>query len=98
MGLGHLEDARVLTQRQGGDPDVWTDVMERLPLLQQSKYYQQLRYGYAKGSEPVTYVKNIRHYYSILQWQDIAQNQPMPPLQPNEYLPESVDPNVFSAL
>ncbi|MCL4104076.1 UNVERIFIED_CONTAM: hypothetical protein GTU68_034938 [Idotea baltica] len=98
IGLGHLEDARVLTQRLGGDPDVWTDVMERLPLLQQSKYYQKLRHGYAKGSEPVTYVKNIRHYHSILQWQDIAQNKPLPPLQTDEYLPESVDRGIFSAL
>jgi membrane-bound lytic murein transglycosylase F len=98
VGLGHLEDARVLTQRQGGDPDVWADVIQRLPLLQQSKYYQTLRHGYARGSEPVTYVENIRHYYRILQWQDIAQNKPMPPLQTDEYLPKSVGPGVFSAL
>jgi membrane-bound lytic murein transglycosylase F len=98
VGLGHLEDARVLTQRQGGDPDVWADVIQRLPLLQQSNYYQTLRHGYARGSEPVTYVENIRHYYRILQWQDIAQNKPMPPLQTDEYLPKSVGPGVFSAL
>jgi len=98
IGLGHLEDARVLTQRQGGDPDIWTEVMERLPLLQQSKYFQKLRHGYAKGTEPVTYVQNIRHYHSILQWQDIAQNKPLPPLQTDEYLPKSVGRGTFSAL
>ncbi|MFU8830702.1 MAG: membrane-bound lytic murein transglycosylase MltF, partial [Wenzhouxiangella sp.] len=31
VGLGHLEDARVLTQRAGRDPDRWIDVQEHLP-------------------------------------------------------------------
>ena len=38
VGFGHLEDARVLTQRQGGDPDSWQDVKQRLPLLAKSAY------------------------------------------------------------
>ena len=33
IGFGHLEDARILTQQQGGDPDKWIDVKQRLPLL-----------------------------------------------------------------
>jgi membrane-bound lytic murein transglycosylase F len=98
IGIGHLEDARIITQRQGANPDVWVDVMEHLPWLQKSKYYEKVRYGYARGSEPVTYVQNIRHYYSILQWQDIAQNKPLPPLQPNDYLPQPVRGKRFSAL
>jgi len=67
VGLGHLEDARVLTERQGGDPDSWFDVRERLPLLSQERYYSTLRYGYARGAEPVTYVARIRRYYELLQ-------------------------------
>jgi membrane-bound lytic murein transglycosylase F len=98
IGLGHLEDARVITQRQGANPDVWVDVMAHLPWLQKSKYYEKVRYGYARGSEPVTYVQNIRHYYSILQWQDIAQNKPLPPLKPDNYLPQQVRGKRFSAL
>ena len=39
VGLGHLEDARVITQKKGADPDRWTDVREYLPLLTQKKYY-----------------------------------------------------------
>ncbi|NND45456.1 MAG: membrane-bound lytic murein transglycosylase MltF [Xanthomonadales bacterium] len=70
MGWGHLEDARVLTQRQGGDPDSWADVNERLPLLTQEKYYSQTRYGYARGFEAQRYVRNIRNYYDILTWMD----------------------------
>ena len=68
VGLGHLEDARVLTQRQGGNPDHWQDVKERLPLLAIKKYYKKTKHGYARGWEPVTYVENIRNYHRILAW------------------------------
>ena len=68
VGLGHLEDARVITERQGGDPDRWLDVKQHLPLLAQKKWYSQTRWGYARGWEPVQYVENIRSYYDILIW------------------------------
>lgn len=90
IGMGHLEDARVVTERQGGDPDLWQDVIERLPLLQKSKYYQNTRYGYARGVEAATYVQNIRHYLSILEWQDIADNKPQPPIEINDIIPPAV--------
>jgi len=98
IGRGHLEDARVITERQGGDPDLWVDVRKRLPLLQKSKYYRGTRHGYARGSEPVTYVKNIRHYYNILAWQDISQNKPSPPVVSSDYLPESLQTGRLKAL
>ncbi len=90
IGMGHLEDARVLTERHGGDPHLWQDVMAHLPLLQKPRYYQEVRYGFARGQEAVTYVQNIRHYYSILQWQDIPDSKPLPPLKPEDYMPERV--------
>jgi membrane-bound lytic murein transglycosylase F len=90
IGLGHLEDARVITQRQGGNPDLWQDVMQKLPLLQESKYYDKTRHGYARGNEAVTLVQNIRHYYSILVWQDIPDKQP-PPVGSEDYFPEGID-------
>jgi membrane-bound lytic murein transglycosylase F len=68
IGWGHVEDARILTAKQGGDADRWADVKERLPLLRQRKYYKQTRYGYARGDEPVRYVDNIRRYYETLKW------------------------------
>ena len=70
MGYGHLEDARVLTQKQGGNPDSWEDVNESLPLLSQEKWYKQTRYGYARGYEARQYVENIRSYYDTLVWMD----------------------------
>lgn len=68
VGFGHLEDARILTQRQGGNPDRWEDVKRRLPLLAQKKFYKTLKRGYARGEEPVTYVENVRSYYDMLLW------------------------------
>ena len=90
IGMGHLHDARKLTEHYGGDPHLWRDVMEHLPLLQKSKYSRSLRSGSARGLEAVTYVQNIRHYYSILTWQDIPENQQTPPLKADDYIPDAV--------
>ncbi len=98
VGLGHLRDARVLTEQQGGNPDLWQDVELRLPLLQQSKYYKKTRYGYARGQEAVTLVQNIRHYFSVLEWQDITENQPLAPLPAEEYFPPAVEGMELRAL
>ncbi|CAG19200.1 membrane-bound lytic murein transglycosylase MltF [Photobacterium profundum] len=66
VGFGHMMDARRLTHKQGGNQDTWTDVKQRLPLLRQRKYYQQSRYGYARGDEALNYVENIRRYYQSI--------------------------------
>jgi len=78
VGWGHVEDARIITQRQGADPDKWSDVKERLPLLQKKKWYKQTKHGYARGAEPVRYVNNIRRYYDVLVWQDEEIDLPLP--------------------
>ena len=80
VGPGHLEDARVLTDRQGGNPDRWIDVRERLPLLTRKQWYSQTRYGYARGAEPVRFVRNIRRYYDVLQWLTHAKNADQEPV------------------
>lgn len=66
IGFGHLMDARRLTKAQGGNPDTWTDVKQRLPMLRQRQYYTQTRYGYARGDEALNYVENIRRYYQSI--------------------------------
>lgn len=68
VGFGHLEDARILTQKRLGNPNKWLEVKESLPLLSQKKWYEQTKYGYARGKEPVRYVENIRSYYDLLVW------------------------------
>jgi membrane-bound lytic murein transglycosylase F len=79
VGLGHLEDARVLTERQGANPDMWVDVKIRLLQLRQKKHYKTTRYGYARGNEAVAYVDNIRRYYDTLVWLDEQQPEILQP-------------------
>ncbi len=75
IGMGHLEDARVLTERAKRDPHLWRDVREYLPLLRQKKYFQTVKHGFARGHEPVQYVQNIRHFRTILQWHDVQKTR-----------------------
>ncbi|MBI3222472.1 MAG: membrane-bound lytic murein transglycosylase MltF, partial [Nitrosomonadales bacterium] len=66
QGYGHLEDASILTQRAGLDPDSWMDVKKWMPLLNQPGYYETLKHGYARGGEAVILVESIRSYYDLL--------------------------------
>lgn len=68
VGLGHVEDARIITEKRGGNPNAWNDVKKNLPLLSQRKWYKQTKHGYARGREPVRYVEYIRSYYDLLVW------------------------------
>ncbi len=66
VGLGHLEDARKITESQGDNPDNWLDVEKHLPKLSKLKWYENTKHGYARGHEPVEFVRRIRRYYDIL--------------------------------
>jgi membrane-bound lytic murein transglycosylase F len=68
VGGGHLEDARKLTEAEGLNPNKWLDVQKILPRLAEKQWYSKTRYGYARGGEPVHFVRNIRRYYDILTW------------------------------
>ena len=78
VGYGHLEDARILTQRAGRDPDSWQDVRDYLPLLSQERWYSQAQNGYARGWEPVRYVDNVRAYRDLLEWLIPSPTAPAP--------------------
>jgi membrane-bound lytic murein transglycosylase F len=75
VGLGHLYDARDIVRMRDGDPDSWRDVRRALPLLQQSEWHEKTRYGYARGGEPVIYVRNIRRYYEMLKYVERSRQQ-----------------------
>lgn len=99
VGMGHLNDARIITEQHNHDSTKWSDVMLHLPLLQKRKYYENTKYGYARGSEPVVYVQHIRHYYNLLSWEDIARARQKPPTQVATLLPEELrDMDSLSAL
>ena len=67
VGRGHLHDAQVLARRLGKNPYLWSDLRDVLPLLSNKKFYKTLKYGYARGREPVRYVQRIRNYRDILE-------------------------------
>jgi membrane-bound lytic murein transglycosylase F len=68
VGFGHLEDARILAQTQGKNPDSWADVSQVLPWLAQERWYNLARRGYARGWEPVRFVAQVRGYLAVLEW------------------------------
>lgn len=67
IGFAHLMDARELAERLGKNKNAWNDMKEILPLLTQKQYYKTLKYGYARGSEPVRYIDRIRYYQDVLE-------------------------------
>ena len=68
VGFNHIKDTRQIVEWNGGDPDTWIDLSEALPLLAKREWYSRVKFGYARGWEPVLYVNNIRSYYNILRW------------------------------
>lgn len=66
VGMGHVKDAQLLARRLGKNPHQWNDLKDVLPLLAKKQYYQDLPHRYARGWEPVQYVKRIQEYQKIL--------------------------------
>ncbi len=66
VGRGHFRDAQALARKLNKNPNRWVEMKQVLPLLSQKKYYKYLRYGYARGGEPVRYVARIRNYDALL--------------------------------
>jgi peptidoglycan lytic transglycosylase F len=66
IGIGHLEDARILAQRGKLDPDKWQDVRQVISRLAEPDTYPTLAHGYARGGEALQLVDNIRNYYDII--------------------------------
>ncbi|GLS82902.1 membrane-bound lytic murein transglycosylase MltF [Paraferrimonas haliotis] len=93
IGFGHMEDGRVLAQKQGLNPSAWADVKTVLPLLEKRKYYQHTRHGYARGSEAVHYVNNIRRYYDTLVYLQSAQEKEHEQEQHSQSIDQNSDPS-----
>lgn len=62
-GMGHIADARRLAIDQNKNPNEWEHVSGALLKLMQRKYYQNARYGFARGIETVQYVNEILNRY-----------------------------------
>ena len=90
IGMGHLEDARILTQQASGDPHFWPDVRAQLPQLQHPEFFPLTKFGFAQGPQAVTYVDNIRHYEGMLKLQALPESRIAPPIEVDTLLPESL--------
>lgn len=66
VGGGHVEDARVIAQRQRLNPDSWTDLKRALPLLAKPEFAARAKSGFARGGQAVIFVENVRALYDIL--------------------------------
>ena len=72
VGFGHVEDARRLAAKHGDDPDRWVDVAYWLIRKSKRAVYSDpvVRYGFARGTEPVAYVDLIldrhEHYKAFV--------------------------------
>lgn len=72
VGLGHIEDAQRLAQKHGNDAALWNDVAYWLIQKSKRAVYNDpvVKYGYARGTEPVAYVDQILdrfdHYKALV--------------------------------
>jgi len=63
-GAGHVRDAMRLAKQKGWRNDVWFGNVEKaMLLLSKSKYAAKARYGYVRGQEPVTYIREIKRRF-----------------------------------
>jgi membrane-bound lytic murein transglycosylase F len=78
LGIGHLEDARILAQKAGLNPDKWQDVRQALPRLAQPDTFPHLKHGYARGGEALQLVDNVRNYHDVLARMEPREALPAP--------------------
>ena len=69
VGFGHVQDARRLAEKYGDNKNKWEDVSKWLLRKAWEKYYQDevVKYGYARGEEPVAYVRLITERFEQYQ-------------------------------
>ena len=66
-GEGHVDDARNLTKKYGGNPNVWSGNVDKYILhLSESQYFNDpiVRHGYMRGSETYNYVYSIKERWA----------------------------------
>jgi membrane-bound lytic murein transglycosylase F len=64
-GAGHIEDAQRLTEKYGGNPEVWEDVAYWVLQKSTQQYSSDpvVKFGFCRGLEPVNYVSQILERY-----------------------------------
>ena len=81
------------TQEKLPKPEVATlangPMLKTATVTSKHRWYKNTKHGYARGGEPVTYVQNIRHFYSVLNWTEAAKTRTPPPQKMQQYVPQS---------
>jgi membrane-bound lytic murein transglycosylase F len=67
IGIGHLEDARIITQMRKKNPDSWADVRANLPRLSDPAWHKRVKRGYANGRETAQFVERVSQFAAILE-------------------------------
>jgi membrane-bound lytic murein transglycosylase F len=67
IGIGHLEDARIITQMRKKNPDRWSDVRANLPRLAEPAWHGRVKLGYANGRETAQFVERVAQFAAILE-------------------------------
>lgn len=69
LGYTHIEEARDLVQRKGGNPDMWIEIKKVLPRLSTlPRQGRTHKGGNQRGLVTVNYVNSVRRYYDLLVW------------------------------
>ncbi len=71
IGFRHMENARVLAQRHGADPDDWFAVKPWLSKLNHPDVVRSIDAWPADGQQAARYVSNIQLYYRFLLWNSV---------------------------
>lgn len=69
VGPAHMIDAQNLAIKMGKNPYSWQELKNVLPLLSMDAFQDQLKYGRARGEEPVQFVNRVLSYFDILKVQ-----------------------------
>jgi membrane-bound lytic murein transglycosylase F len=67
IGIGHLEDARIITQMRKKNPDRWSDVRANLHRLSDPHWHGRVKRGYANGRETLQFVERVSQFAAILE-------------------------------
>lgn len=70
VGISHIETARKLTLKHGGNPDIWLEVKQYFPKLETMSVYALSDEGYVPGADTVQFVENVKKYFDTLVWLD----------------------------
>jgi membrane-bound lytic murein transglycosylase F len=66
IGPAHMIDAQRLAAKLGKNPYLWKDLQTVLPLLADKNYFSELKYGPARGEEPVLYVHRVLAFLDLI--------------------------------